>query len=95
MIEESPNAGRATSVVSGRLALMIGSGLHGAVVVVTLRVVFSGDADAELRRLAEDPKFAHGDAARRALQFRAGRWPSSLVKCRPVSSDVVGCQPFW
>jgi hypothetical protein len=44
--------------------------------------MFSGDVDAELRRLADDPNFPHGDAARRAVRFRASGDVADLVAIR-------------
>ncbi|MEU4421334.1 hypothetical protein AB0F81_11970 [Actinoplanes sp. NPDC024001] len=41
--------------------------------------MISGDADAELRRLADDPSFAHRDAARHAIRFRADGDVADLV----------------
>jgi hypothetical protein len=44
--------------------------------------MFSGDADAELRRLADDPRFPHRDAARHAARFRAAGEVADLVAVR-------------
>ncbi|MBG0560321.1 hypothetical protein [Actinoplanes aureus] len=41
--------------------------------------MISGDVDAELRRLADDPSFPHRDAARHAIRFRAEGDVSDLV----------------
>ena len=41
--------------------------------------MISGDADADLRRLADDPSFAHRDAARHAIRFRAAGDVTDLV----------------
>src|SRR5688572_21823822 len=41
--------------------------------------MFSGDVDAELRRLIDDPEFVHRDAARHAARFRATGDVADLV----------------
>jgi hypothetical protein len=49
---------------------------------------FSGDADLDLRSLADDPTFGHRDAARRAIRFRAGGDVADLVA---VKDDPHAC----
>jgi len=51
--------------------------------------VFSDDVDADLRRLADDPKFAHRDAARRAVRFRAEGDVADLVA---IEDDAHPCR---
>ncbi|MGI5243808.1 hypothetical protein [Dactylosporangium sp. CA-139066] len=46
------------------------------------------DADADLRRLAADPRFPHGDAARRAIRFRARGSVADLVA---IADDPHPC----
>jgi hypothetical protein len=41
--------------------------------------MFTDDVDAELRRLADDPEFAHRDAARHAIRFRVAGDVADLV----------------
>ncbi|MFG3603602.1 hypothetical protein [Micromonospora chersina] len=41
--------------------------------------MFSGDADADLRQMADDPTFPHRDAARHAVRFRASGDVADLV----------------
>jgi hypothetical protein len=50
--------------------------------------MFSGDADADLRRLADDPNFAHHEAARRAVRFRSSGDVADLVA---VKDDSHAC----
>ncbi len=50
--------------------------------------MISGDADGELRRLADDPDFPHRDAARRAVRFRAGGEVADLLA---VQDDPHPC----
>lgn len=47
--------------------------------IARLRAMFSGDVDAELRRLADDPNFPHRDAARHAVRFRTAGDVADLV----------------
>ena len=47
--------------------------------IVRLRAMFSGDADADLLRLAGDSRFPHRDAARHAALFRATGNVAQLV----------------
>jgi len=51
--------------------------------------VFSDDVDADLRRLAADPKFPHRDAARRAVRFRAEGDVADLVA---IGDDPHPCR---
>lgn len=41
--------------------------------------MLSGDVDADLRQMADDPRFAHRDAARHAIRFRASGDVADLV----------------
>lgn len=51
--------------------------------------MFSDDVDADLRRLADDPKFPHRDAARRAVRFRAEGDVADLVA---IEDDAHPCR---
>ena len=66
--------------------------------------MFSGDADADLRRLADDADFPHRDAARRALRFREAGDVADLVAVQDdphacATTDIVfalaGSQRRW
>ncbi|WP_052745097.1 hypothetical protein [Micromonospora sp. HK10] len=50
--------------------------------------MFSGDADADLRQMADDPRFPHRDAARHAARFRASGDAADLVA---VQDDPHPC----
>ena len=50
--------------------------------------MFSDDADTELRRLADDSRFPHQDAARRGLRFRDGGDVAELVA---INDDPHPC----
>ncbi|MFR9777213.1 hypothetical protein ACL02O_14285 [Micromonospora sp. MS34] len=50
--------------------------------------MFSGDADADLRQMADDPTFPHRDAARHALRFRTSGDAADLVA---VQDDPHPC----
>ncbi|MGW5668480.1 hypothetical protein, partial [Micromonospora sp. NPDC003776] len=50
--------------------------------------MFSGDADADLRQMADDPTFPHRDAARHALRFRTSGDVAELVA---VQDDPHPC----
>jgi hypothetical protein len=77
----------------------------GSVVqIVRLRAVFSDDVDADLQRMAGDPRFRHRDAARHAIRFRAGGDVAELVAIHDdphpcAMKDVVfalaGAQRAW
>jgi len=77
----------------------------GSVVqIVRLRAVFSGDVDANLQRMADDPRFRHRDAARHAIRFRADGDVAELVAIHDdphpcAMNDVVfalaGAQRPW
>ncbi|MEU4162629.1 hypothetical protein [Actinoplanes sp. NPDC026670] len=51
--------------------------------------MLSGDVDADLRQMADDPGFAHQDAARHAIRFRASRDVADLVA---VLDDPHPCE---
>src|SRR5690242_11049458 len=56
--------------------------------IVRLRAMFSDDADTELRRLADDSRFPHQDAARRGLRFRDAGDVAELVA---INDDPHPC----
>jgi hypothetical protein len=73
------------SVSAGRLDLPAGgsppdpSWVQHHSSVATLRAVSSEDADAQLRRLANDPNFRHQNAVRHAMRFRSAGDVADLV----------------
>ncbi|MET0422287.1 MAG: hypothetical protein ABW046_00335 [Actinoplanes sp.] len=66
--------------------------------------MFSGDVDAELRQMIEDPNFPHADTARRAARFRATGDAADLLSVQDdphpcAMTDVLfamaGAQRTW